>query len=297
MKRILVIILALTAVFSSCKKKTVVIGPESGKEVEFTAAVENYSTTKATESAFEAGDRVRIMAGDPINKTTVGSVSGEKIIPEEPMRWRVKQEEPTTFAAVYQLTPSEPVAPAAETVHYDLLSGTAHHFRRHTAFMVATATASPNEPVKLVFKHPFSKINIVIDNQSQFMVTEVWVKGAVMDATLDLMEKELVLGSVKKDFQAVTVGEPKTKNESVEPEWDHYAAVIMPQQTTLTITVVTQWGKEYDFVQDKDFTFKPGTAYQTDLHIDPLVAEPVTMDFTVVPWADGGTLDYEVVTD
>lgn len=290
MKRILVIILALAAVFTSCKKKTVVIGPESGKEVEFLAAVENYSTTKATESAFEAGDLVRIVSGYPINQTAVGSVNGGKVTLDEPIRWRVRQTESTTFAAVYQ---SGSAVQPAETVSYDLLSGGAHQFWRHTTFMIATATASPDQPVSLVFKHPFSKLNIVIDNQSQFMVTEVWVKGAVMDATLDLMDKEIVLGSVKKDFQAVPVGEPKqTKNEPLPDEWDHYGAVIMPQTTTLTVTVITQMGKEYNFVQDKDFVFKAGTAYQTDLHIDPLVAEPVTMDFTVVPWADGGTLDY-----
>ena len=295
MKRILVIVLAAIAVFSSCKKKTVVIGPESGKEVEFRAAVEDYSTTKATESAFEAGDCVRIIAGYPINKTTVGTISGDKIIPEEPVRWREKQTEPTTFAAVYQQ--GSIIAPE-ETLSYDLLSGGAHHYWRHTTFMVACATASPNEPVNLVFKHPFSKINIVIDNQSQFAVSEVWVKGAVMDAKLDLMEKKLILGSAKKDFQPVPVGEPKqTKTEPAEPEWDHYAAVIMPQTTTLTIKVVTLWGKEYNFVQDKDFVFKPGTAYETNLHIDPIVADPVTMDFTVVPWADGGTLDYKPVDE
>ena len=294
MKRILVIILAATAVFTSCKKKTVVIGPESGKEVEFRSAVEDYSATKATESAFEAMDRVRIIAGYPINRTTVGTVSGDKIIPEESVRWRVKQTEPTTFAAVYQW---ESVVPAAESVSYDLLSGGIHQFKRHTTFMVATAISSPNQPVSLVFKHPFSKLNIVIDNQSQSAVSEVWVKGAVMDATLDLMEKKIVPGSAKKDFQAVPVGEPKTKNEPVPDEWDHYGAVIMPQTTTLTITLITQMGKEYNFVQDKDFVFKAGTAYQTDLHIDPLVAEPVTMDFTVVPWADGGTLDYDAVED
>ena len=296
MKRILVIILAIAVLFPSCTKKKKVIGPESGKVVEFTAAVENYSTTKATESAFEAGDRVRIMAGYPINQTTVGSITGNKVFLQDPVRWRVKQTDPTTFAAVYQLVPGASVAPAAETINYNLLSGTDHHFQRHTAFMVATATASPNEPVDMVFKHPFSKLNIVIDNDSQFRVIQVWVKGAVMDATLDLMEQEVVLGSVKKDFQAVAVGEPKTKNEPVPYEWDHYAAVIMPQKTTLTVTVVTQWGKEYNFVQDKDFVFKPGTAYQTDLHIDPLVAEPVTMDFTVVPWADGGALDYQPIS-
>ena len=277
MKRILVIFLAIAVLFPSCTKKKKVIGPESGKEVEFTAAVENYSTTKATESAFDAGDLVRIIAGYPINQTTVGSISGAKILLREPLRWRVKQAEPTTFAAVYQTGGAVQATPS---LTYDLLSGGKHDYEAHRLFLSAVYTATPSEPVNFKFKHPFSKVVLNITND--VAIEKVEIKDVVMKGTVNMEDQTLEISKSKESFEAYKLSARS------------YAAVVMPQVADPEIVVTTSGGKTYTCRLDAPITLEAGYAYSADLTLTP---DAATFSFTVVPWADGGALDYEPVTD
>ena len=100
MRRISVFALVALAAAAllSCEKKDN-IENRVQREVRFTTSVGSYSiATKATDAALENGDKVRIVAGTPINATAVGTVSGTSLTLDTPIYWNADQTESTTFA-------------------------------------------------------------------------------------------------------------------------------------------------------------------------------------------------------
>ena len=282
MKKLFIAFLALAAVVS-CQRKDMLSNVKAPGEVRFTAAVGDYSFTKATDSALENGDKVRIVAGTPINATAVGTVEGTALTLDTPIYWGAEQTESTTFAGIYQ---SGEVASATASLEYDLLYGGAHAYESHNLFMAAAKTVAPGTTVALNFKHPFSKININITNQlDNDAVAKVQVKDVVMDAALDIANETVTLGTTKKSFEAFKLADNK------------YAAIIMPQKAAPSIVVTTASGKAYTFALADAFTFAPGSAYTAALTLKPGATPPppgeaVAFTFAVTPWADGGALEY-----
>ncbi|MBO4466290.1 MAG: fimbrillin family protein [Bacteroidales bacterium] len=270
------------AALCSCSKKVTVIAVH---EVFFTASVKTYST-KASDSAFENGDKVRILAGSPIGETAVGTIRGNLIDPDVPMYWIKNQKESTTFAAIYQ---ADKVAGANSSLSYDLLSGGRHDYNVHNRLLVALSTVKPLETVGFEFNHPFSKILINITNKlSGSDIQMVEVKGVVMKGKVNLEEQTLDLTGPKETVEAYKLADRK------------YAAVVMPQ-TAAPVIMVTANGDRYRFELDAPFTFEPGFAYSADITlepgIDPEMPVAATFSFTVTSWEDGAALDYEPVTD
>ena len=268
------------AALCSCSKKVTVIAVH---EVFFTASVKTYNT-KASDSAFENGDKVRIMAGSPIGETSVGTIRGNLIHPDVPMYWIKDQKESTTFAAIYQ---ADGVAGVSSSLSYDLLGGGSHDYSVHNKLLAAVSTVKPLETVEFEFKHPFSKILINVTNKLiDSEIQKVEVTDIVMKGKVNLEEKTLELTGPKETFEAYKLANSK------------YAAVVMPQ-TAAPVIMVTANGVRYRFELVAPFTFAAGFAYSADIvlepGIDPEMPVETTFSFTVVPWADGGALDYEAV--
>lgn len=278
--RIIAFCTVIAAALCSCNKS----GPAPGKagEVRFSASVGSFAFTRATESALENGDRVRIIAGSPINASAVGTVSGTALSLDSPIYWNEGQSESTTFAAIFQ---KDGVADASVIIPYDLLYEGNHAYEYHNLFMTATRTAAPEQAVALEFRHPFSKITISITNNlSGNAVTKVEINEIVMEGTLSVAEGTLALGSSKVCFEAAKLAD------------NSYSAIVMPQTATPSIVVTVASGTSYTFVLAEAFTFVPGYAYNAALTLDPSVepshGDTVAFTFTVTPWQDGGDLGY-----
>lgn len=272
---------AIAAAFlCACSKN----GSAPGKagEVRFSASVGSFAFSRATESALENGDKVRIIAGSPINASAVGTVEGTALTLDSPIYWNEGQSESTTFCAIYN---KDDVAAANASVEYNLLYEGNHAYEYHNLYMTATRTAAPESPVVLEFRHPFSKITISITNNlAGDAVTGVRITDMVMEGTLNIAEGSIALGSDKVSFSAAKL------SESV------YAAVVMPQTATPAIVVTVASGTSYTFVLAGAFDFQPGYAYNAALTLEPSVTpshgDPVAFSFTVIQWQDGGDLGY-----
>lgn len=272
---------AIAAAFlCACSKN----GSAPGKagEVRFSASVGSFAFSRATESALENGDKVRIIAGSPINTSAVGTVEGTALTLDSPIYWNEGQSESTTFCAIYN---KDDVAAANASVEYNLLYEGNHAYEYHNLYMTATRTAAPESPVVLEFRHPFSKITISITNNlAGDAVTGVRITDMVMEGTLNIAEGSISLGSDKVSFSAANL------SESV------YAAVVMPQTATPAIVVTVASGTSYTFVLPGAFTFAPGYAYNAALTLNPSSTpshgEAASFSFTVTPWQDGGELGY-----
>lgn len=271
---------AIAAALCSCSKSGT--APGKGGQVRFSASVGSFAFTRATESALEDGDRVRVIAGSPINASSVGTVSGTALTLDSPIYWNEGQSESTTFAAVFQ---KDGVADALTSISYDLLYEGSHAYEYHNLFMTATRTAAPGHAVALEFRHPFSKITVsVTNNLAGDAVSKVEIKEIVMEGTLNLTEGTVALGGSKAGFEAAKLSEGS------------YAAVVMPQTASPTITVTVASGTSYTFVLAGAFTFAPGYAYNAALTLNPSTTpshgEAASFSFTVTPWQDGGELGY-----
>ncbi|MBR6456996.1 MAG: fimbrillin family protein, partial [Bacteroidales bacterium] len=279
MKKFLVCIIALAAVVA-CHKDN---GPKHGSAVKFSVAVEPYFATKATDTALEAGDRLTVFAGEPIDATALGTYNGSSLILDKAIYWNAGQKESTVFAAVYQKYGTVKGGPVFK---YNLAEGWPYSFVRHNVFMVAATEAAPGSPVNFTLKHPFSRINILINNTTGEAISKVTMEGVILEATLDIQEKTLELGHNRTTFQAATLAT------------NSYAVIIMPQTVAPTVTVTTASGETYRFTQSPAFTFESGKAYSTELTLEkaPATGAPVSLTFTVVPWTDGEALDYDNVS-
>ena len=271
---------AIVAALCSCSKSGT--APGKAGQVRFSASVGSFAFTRATESALEDGDRVRIIAGSPINASAIGTVTGTSLTLDSPIYWNEGQSESTTFAAIYQ---KGEVAGASTSIAYNLLYEGSHAYEYHNLFMTATRTAAPEQTVALEFRHPFSKMTIAITNNlPAATVSKVEVKDMVMEGTLDVAEGTLALGSSKVSFEAAKIAD------------NSYAAVAMPQTATPSIVVTVTGGTSYTFVLASAFTFEPGFAYNAALTLNPSSepshGEAASFSFTVTPWQDGGELGY-----
>ena len=280
MKKTLVCLLAIATALCSCSKSGT--APGKAGQVRFSASVGSFAITRATESALEDGDRVRIIAGSPINASAVGTVAGTSLTLDTPIYWNEGQSESTTFAAIYQ---KGEVAGATTSIAYNLLYEGSHAYEYHNLFMTATRTAAPEQAVALEFRHPFSKMTIAITNNlPETTVSKVEVKDMIMEGTLDVAEGTLAPGSSKVSFEATKIAD------------GNYAAVVMPQTATPSIVVTVTGGTSYTFVLASAFTFEPGFAYNAALTLNPSSEPPhgdaAAFSFTVTPWEDGGELDY-----
>lgn len=279
MKKTLICLLAIVAALCSCSKNGT---PGKAGQVRFSASVGSFAITRATESALEDGDKVRIIAGSPINASAVGTVAGTSLTLDSPIYWNEGQSESTTFAAIYQ---KGEVAGASTGIAYNLLYEGSHAYEYHNLFMTATRTAAPEQTVALEFRHPFSKMTISITNNlTANAVSKVEVKDMVMEGTLDVAEGTLALGSSKVSFEATKIAD------------NSYAAVVMPQTATPSIVVTVTGGTSYTFVLGGAFTFEPGFSYNAALTLnqstEPPHGDAAAFSFTVTPWQDGGELGY-----
>ena len=271
---------AIAASLCACSKNGT--APGKAGEVRFSASVGSFAFTRATESALENNDKVRIIAGAPINASAVGTVDGTSLTLDSPIYWKEGQTESTTFCAIYN---KDDVAAVSPTVEYNLLYEGNHAYEYHKLYMTATRTAAPESPVAFEFRHPFSKITIgITNNLVNNAVTKVEIKQLVMEGSLSIAEGTIALSESKVNFEATKLDD------------NSYAAIVMPQTGTPSIVVTVANGTAYTFVLASAFTFQAGYAYNAALTLSQSVTPPqgdaVAFSFTVIPWQDGGDLGY-----
>ena len=276
--------LAAAFVLPSCSKSESPV-PARGSKVNFVASVNDYSFTRATETSLETGDKIRIIAGAPINASATATVTDTGLELSSPIYWNKDQTEKTGFVAIYP--DEDQTSPVVDD--YDLYYGGSHDYEYHNLYMSATKQdVTPGTTVDLTFRHPFSKIVVnVTNNLEDEEVTGVSVNGVKMNGKLDLSAATVDLSNASdKDVPATRTGEGS------------YALIVMPQTATPSIVVTTDKAS-YKFVLSSAFQFKAGAAATAALTLNPTTTpittgEAVVFSFAVTGWENGGTLDYAV---
>lgn len=282
MKKSILLAAAALAVLAGCKPETGGGGMGGATKAEISFTTRTFAFTKATESALESGDAVRIIAGAPVNASSAATVTtGGKLTLATPLYWGVGQTQQTTFAAMYPDNGLD-----ATSYDYDMLAFGSYDYAYQSTFLTAVKTAAPGETVALNFKHPFSKLVISVTNQlSGDAIASVKVKDVVVAGKLDILTETVDVTG--KD--AVTIDAAKI---SADGEPLQYGAIVMPQKSQPSIVVTTTQGSVYNYVLDSEFTFVKGTAYSAAITVKSSsgsgdnTGDAVVFSFEVTPWTN-----------
>ena len=275
-------IAALCAVLASCSREEETL--QQSKYISFQASVGKYQV-KATDTAFEKGDAVGLVVGEPLNiyneKLTW---DGSALKPAQPISWgETAKNQKVQFAAYYpyQAVPSpEDKADLEFTVKPDQST---HAGYTASDLMVAMTEATPAaESVHLSFEHLLSKVVIKIENHLDVGISEVYMGDVYGKIWVDINDSPEAVGSkgtIKAGKVTVDGGEA-------------WALIVVPAKNlnpTLMITTADQ--KQYTYTIDNPIEFKHGRRYGASIVLDK---DAIFTDFTsdITDWVDDADLQF-----
>ena len=155
MKKSLLIIASALALFA-CAKQESVRTAQPG-DVKFTSNIQTY-TLKATDVAFENGDKVGIFAGAPISKNNVeATVEGTSLNHNSKIKWVDGDNSVVDFYAYYPYAEG-----TGKTISFAVAANqNVENGYAKSDLMIASAKSGQTEnAIALNFKHALSKVSI-----------------------------------------------------------------------------------------------------------------------------------------
>ena len=244
-KNLFVVALASIVALAACKKEPVVT-PPADLTIKLNAAV--YGFTKATDTAFEAGDAMGVNVYEGENSYIFNAkftYNGSALTSVTEYKWYEDTETVGTITAYYPyVSLSESATALTFTVNTDQSSVEKY---KGSDFMVATTSSKPTEEaINLNFKHALSKIVVTVDNQLSEAIQDVWLTDVLGSVTFDL----------KTGAVAATGSKGNVKGyKSSDNTWQ---LIIAPQTANPKLALTTASGKQYTFVLSEGVTFSAG---------------------------------------
>lgn len=244
-KNLFVVALASIVALAACKKEPVVT-PPADLTIKLNAAV--YGFTKATDTAFEAGDAMGVNVYEGENSYIFNAkftYNGSALTSVTEYKWYEDTETVGTITAYYPyVSLSESATALTFTVNTDQSSVEKY---KGSDFMVATTSSKPTEEaINLNFKHALSKVVVTVDNQLSEAIQDVWLTDVLGSVTFDL----------KTGAVAATGSQGNVKGyKSSDNTWQ---LIIAPQTANPKLALTTASGKQYTFVLSEGVTFSAG---------------------------------------
>ena len=244
-KNLFVVALASIVALAACKKEPVVT-PPADLTIKLNAAV--YGFTKATDTAFEAGDAMGVNVYEGENSYIFNAkftYNGSALTSVTEYKWYEDTETVGTITAYYPyVSLSESATALTFTVNTDQSSAEKY---KGSDFMVATTSSKPTEEaINLNFKHALSKIVVTVDNQLSEAIQDVWLTDVLGSVTFDLKSGAVVATGSKGNVKGY---------KSSDNTWQ---LIIAPQTANPKLALTTASGKQYTFVLSEGVTFSAG---------------------------------------
>ena len=289
MKKVLLLLAAAALFAVSCNKEAAPVVPDEGAPVKFTAELKYQFDTRATSSAFEAGDEIGIFAGTPIARYNVkGTVAnGGAVNLASAINWQAGQTAATTFAAYYPYSADYTPAQNSETPMVLSCSlPTAQNAGLGTAdlHIAKVADVAVGTTVALPFKHAFTKISVTVTKEISAAVTKVEILDTKVAGSVDLVAQTV---AVSGDAAAITA----YANTST------YDAIILPQTVAPKIKVTVAGNTSYTFSLDGSAkAFEAGKVYAATVHIAKSAAQQNEATFSTGAITDWTSESFGTVT-
>ena len=264
--------------------------PEPTPELEqkvISVATSLYNFTKATDTAFEAGDAIGIhMVTDHtyLDNAKYATTNGTTWKGEQTNYW-YKDESVT--ADIYAYYPYS--AKGAYNVNgYDFTVNsdqTTHANYTASDLMIATANSKPTaEPVYLNFKHALSKVVVNINSELDEAIADVMLSDVYGSATVALNGATATISGSKGGIKALSVKD------------NQWQLIIVPQENvTPKLIVTTSAQKQYTFDIESAVSFAAGKVSTTTIS---LTKESISTSFTteVTDWSADKELNFSQTT-
>ena len=275
-KNLAFVVLAAGALLFSCTVKEEKVALH-GDEIKFQSTIGDYAV-KATDTAFEKGDKVGVSATAPVSVQNVALTwNGTGFEPATPIYWGADQakDQKVTFTAYY---PYSSAGSSSIQVNADQST---HALYTASDFMVAQVASAPADgAVNLVFDHALSQLLLVVDNQTEETIKEVYVGG--------------VKGRASYSGSAITPTGEEGTIKACPVEYNRKSAwvlVIVPQTANPTLMITTESGKQYTYKTDAPVVFSSSKRRVAQVVINE---ESVATDFTgeVNNWTDDNDVNF-----
>ena len=241
-----------------------------------------YQFTKATDTAFEDGDKISVNIFNPecYLYNAQFTYTGGQLTSATPYEWYEDPEVEATVTAMYPA--SETMEGFAATQSFMVYADQSTKVGYAASdLLLATAKAYPTaEAVNLPFKHALSKIVVNVDNQLKEEIANVWftdVLGAVSFSTAD-----------HSDLTATGTAGTIKAYKSGENTWQ---LIVAPQTASPKLALTTVSGKQYTFVLSEEVTFTTGKVSTATVSVSP---ESIYTAFTpeISDWVADNDLNF-----
>ena len=272
-------ILLAALALPGCQKE--VGSPAEREPITFRATAGLYQV-KASDTAFEAGDAIGLSVGEPVSVSNAKLlVAADGITPQKTILWAAEQTDASTFDAYY---------PFLEDVDY--IEGfnfcvnpdqSTHALFSASDLMSAHSESGPCDGiVELAFTHQLSKLVLEIDNRLDEEISQVYVGGIRGRAKVQAGTTPTAVG------QAGTI---KACSVSSTGSGDAFALVVVPQEASPKLMVITASGKQYTYVLPEAIRFESGMRYLSSITLSSEV-NFTGLSTEVSEWTDNDDLQF-----
>ena len=267
--KILAAALCFAAVATSCRQVIDTPTPE-GKKISVSAQMYNF--TRATDTAFEEGDKVGLHIVTPATTwldNALYTYTAGKLTSEQTNLWYTEEEVVSDIFAYYPYNAAGNYSAEGYTFTVNADQSTKAGYTASDLMVAATTSAPTEAAVVLPFRHALSKVVITIDNQLDEAISNVWFSGVYGTTTVDMKSGNAVASGSKGTIKAASV------NVDGAEAW---ALILVPQSdVTPQLIVTTESDKQYTFGISSAATFSAGKVSTAEIS---LTKESIATDFT-----------------
>lgn len=278
--RTLFTIAAAGIIAMSCGKEPATQPTPEKLSIKLSASL--YQFTKATDTAFEDGDKISVNIFNPecYLYNAQFTYTGGQLTSATPYEWYEDTEVEATVTAMYPASYTMEGFAATQSFMVNADQSTKVGYASSDLLLATAKTYPTAEAVNLPFKHALSKIVVNVDNQLKEEIANVWftdVLGAVSFSTAD-----------HSDLTATGAAGTIKAYKSGENTWQ---LIVAPQTASPKLALTTVSGKQYTFVLSEEVTFTTGKVSTATVSVSP---ESIYTAFTpeISDWVADNDLNF-----
>lgn len=249
-KNLLVAAFAGLFALAACQKENMKTPQLEASDLTLNLNASVYGFTKATDTAFEAGDEigVNVFAGEEDYLFNAKfTYDNGALTASTYYAWYDEEELEATITAYYPYDAAN-VTYGVQAFAVKADQTKTANYKASDLLVAATTSLPTEEAVNLEFKHALSKVVVNVENLLKEEVTGVWFSNVYTAVTFD----------PKNPAELTTTGELGTvkANKVEDNKWQF---IIAPQaNVNPTLTLTTESNKQYSFVLTESVTFSSG---------------------------------------
>jgi hypothetical protein len=251
--------------------------PSDQLTVKFSASL--YQFTKATDTAFEDGDKISVNIFNPelYLENAKFTYNAGQLTSTNAYVWYDDTDLESTVTAMY---PAVETYSATQTFMVNADQSTNAGYSASDLLLAQTTAKPTSEAVNLPFKHALSKIVVNVQNNLKEDIANIWftdVKGGVSFSSND--HSTLAAAGDKGTIKAYKSGD------------NTWQLIVAPQTASPKLALTTTSGKQYTFVLSEDVTFTSGKVSTATVEVN---AESIYTSFTpeITDWVADSELNF-----